>query len=94
MVQGPDYYDTLGLTRGADDLSIRRAFRKLALKFHPEINKDPSASQEFNRMCEAYDVLSDRESAACVRSFRACFGHVFHSQILLRACLLVCCMHA
>ncbi|GAX80192.1 hypothetical protein CEUSTIGMA_g7630.t1 [Chlamydomonas eustigma] len=59
MVKGLDYYDVLGLTRDANDLTIRRAFRKLALHFHPDINKDESASQEFNRMCEAYDVLSD-----------------------------------
>jgi DnaJ-class molecular chaperone len=59
MVKGLDYYDVLGLTRDADNLAIRRAFRKLALHFHPEINKDESAAQEFNRMCEAYDVLSN-----------------------------------
>ena len=40
--------------------SLRR-YRKLALKFHPEINKDEASAAEFNRMCEAYDVLSDRE---------------------------------
>lgn len=57
--QGLNYYDVLGLTRSADDLAIRRAYRRLALQFHPEINKEEGAAVEFNRVCEAYDVLSD-----------------------------------
>ncbi|KAG1680426.1 hypothetical protein FOA52_015517 [Chlamydomonas sp. UWO 241] len=59
MVQGLDYYDVLGLTRNADDLVVRRAYRRLALKFHPEISKEPSDAAEFIRICEAYDVLSE-----------------------------------
>ena len=50
--------------RKADMLPIASPscrYRKLALKFHPEINKDEASTAEFNRMCEAYDVLSDRE---------------------------------
>mmetsp|Transcript_15189 Transcript_15189/g.26339 ORF Transcript_15189/g.26339 Transcript_15189/m.26339 type:complete len:361 (-) Transcript_15189:870-1952(-) len=54
-----DYYDILALTRNADDLGIRRAFRRLALKYHPGINKEDAAISEFARVCEAYDVLSD-----------------------------------
>ena len=53
-----------GESRKADVLPIAspsRRYRKLALKFHPEINKDEASTAEFNRMCEAYDVLSDRE---------------------------------
>jgi len=60
-----DYYDTLGIGRSADDLAIRRAFRKLALKFHPEMNKDEAAAAEFNRLCESYDVLSDPRRKGC-----------------------------
>ena len=41
------------------------SYRKLALKFHPEINTDVKARDEFNRICEAYDVLSDRKCAGC-----------------------------
>lgn len=40
---------------------MRYRYRRLALKFHPEISKDGDATTEFNRICEAYDVLSDRE---------------------------------
>jgi len=59
MTQGLDYYEVLGLTRNADDLTIRRAYRRLALKYHPEISKEAADIGEFNRICEAYDVLSD-----------------------------------
>mmetsp|Transcript_27589 Transcript_27589/g.70282 ORF Transcript_27589/g.70282 Transcript_27589/m.70282 type:complete len:361 (-) Transcript_27589:356-1438(-) len=58
-VRGLDYYETLGLTRHTNDLEIRRAFRRLALKYHPDINKEEAAKEEFPRICEAYDVLSD-----------------------------------
>ncbi|KAJ9528325.1 hypothetical protein QJQ45_014309 [Haematococcus lacustris] len=58
-MRGIDYYEALGLTRNADDLEIRRAYRRLALKFHPDISSENLAKQEFYRICEAYDVLSD-----------------------------------
>jgi len=59
MAKGLDYYDALGLTRSADDIAIRRAYRRLALQFHPDMNKEEGAATEFNRVCEAYDILSD-----------------------------------
>mmetsp|Transcript_5049 Transcript_5049/g.10956 ORF Transcript_5049/g.10956 Transcript_5049/m.10956 type:complete len:346 (-) Transcript_5049:616-1653(-) len=65
MGKGLDYYEVLGLTRNANDLEIRRAYRRLALKFHPEMNKDEAAKEEFNRICEAYDVLSDPKRKGC-----------------------------
>lgn len=58
MGKGLDFYEVLGLTRGANDIDIRRAYRRLALKYHTEINKEESAKGEFERVCEAYDVLS------------------------------------
>lgn len=55
---GPlDYYEVLGLTRNADDITVKKAYRKLALKFHPD--NDPSAGEKFSRVCEAYEVLAD-----------------------------------
>ncbi|KAF5832029.1 radial spoke protein 16 [Dunaliella salina] len=57
--RGLDYYECLGLTRNADVLEIRRTFRRLALKYHPDCNKDVDSKEEFARICEAYDVLSD-----------------------------------
>lgn len=57
-----DYYDVLELKRGADDKEIKRAYRKLAKKFHPDMNPgDQQAEQKFKEITEAYNVLSDAE---------------------------------
>jgi DnaJ-class molecular chaperone len=56
---GKDYYKTLGIAKGASDDEIKKAYRKMALKFHPDKNKDPSAEAKFKEIAEAYDVLSD-----------------------------------
>lgn len=55
-----DYYDVLGINRSADEKEIKRAYRKLAKKYHPDINpKDKQAEQKFKELTEAYNVLSD-----------------------------------
>src|SRR5260370_33712492 len=55
-----DYYDTLGVPRTADAEEVRKAYRKLARKFHPDLNPgDKSAEERFKNVQEAYDVLSD-----------------------------------
>ncbi|GIL70116.1 hypothetical protein Vretimale_3382 [Volvox reticuliferus] len=59
MTRGLDYYEVMGLTRSANDIDIRRAYRRLALKYHPDINREKAAHDEFLRICEAYEVLSD-----------------------------------
>ena len=57
-----DYYETLGLARGADADEIRKSYRKLARKYHPDLNPGDKASEErFKKVQEAYDVLSDDE---------------------------------
>ncbi|XP_025919818.1 dnaJ homolog subfamily B member 1 [Apteryx rowi] len=56
---GKDYYRTLGLARGASDEDIKRAYRKQALRYHPDKNKEPGAEERFKEVAEAYDVLSD-----------------------------------
>ena len=57
-----DYYDVLGVNRGADEREIKRAYRKLAKKYHPDINPgDKVAEQKFKELTEAYNVLSDTE---------------------------------
>ena len=57
-----DYYEVLGIDRNADDASIKKAYRKMAKKYHPDMNKDnPAAEEKFKEVTEAYNVLSDKE---------------------------------
>lgn len=56
---GKDYYTILGVPRGASDEQIKKAYRKMALKYHPDKNKDPGAEEKFKEIAEAYDVLTD-----------------------------------
>jgi molecular chaperone DnaJ len=59
-----DYYELLGVERGADAASIKKAFRVRARELHPDVNPDPGAEAEFRRVAEAYEVLSDDERRA------------------------------
>jgi len=61
MRMGKDYYKILGLVRGAaSDDDIKKAYRKMALKYHPDKNKSPGAEERFKEVAEAYEVLSDK----------------------------------
>ncbi len=59
MVTEIDYYAMLGVARTASDAEIKRAFRRLAQQWHPDVNKDPAADERFKQINEAYQVLSD-----------------------------------
>ncbi len=62
MAQKKDYYEVLGLDKGADADTIKKAYRKLAKKYHPDMNPDDkSAEEKFKEVNEAYEVLSDTE---------------------------------
>lgn len=57
-----DYYQILGVNRGASQADIKSAFRKLARKLHPDVNKAPDAKEKFQRVSRAYEVLSDADT--------------------------------
>jgi molecular chaperone DnaJ len=59
-----DYYETLNVSRNATKDEIRKAFRKLARQYHPDVNKSPEAESKFKEINEAYEVLSDDEKRA------------------------------
>src|SRR6184192_1245361 len=72
-----DYYEVLGVGRTATDEEIKRAYRKLAVKFHPDKNPDdPHAEEKFKELGEAYDVLMDPEKRAAYDRF----GHAAFAQ--------------
>ena len=66
-----DYYEILGVSKSASDEQIKKAFRKLALEFHPDRNKSPDASEKFKEISEAYQVLTDTDK----RTKYDRFGH-------------------
>src|SRR5918996_3066278 len=61
-----DYYGVLGLTRGATDSDIKRAYRRLARDLHPDVNPDPEAKERFQEVTRAYEALTDPEKRRIV----------------------------
>ncbi len=59
-----DYYDLLGVGRDADGDTLKRAYRRLARKYHPDINKEPGAEERFKEIGRAYEVLGDPQTRA------------------------------
>lgn len=58
---GKDYYKVLGIAKTAKDDEIKKAYRKMALRFHPDKNKTIGAEEKFKEVAEAYEVLSDKK---------------------------------
>ena len=63
-MQYKDYYEVLGVTRAADADAVKRAYRKLARKYHPDVSKEKNAENKFKEVQEAYEVLRDPEKRA------------------------------
>ena len=72
-----DYYEVLGVSKDADDKTIKSAFRKLAKKYHPDVSKEPDAAEKFKEAQEAYAVLSDPDR----RKQYDQFGHAAFDQM-------------
>jgi curved DNA-binding protein len=64
-----DYYDVLGVSKAATADDIRKAYRKLARQFHPDVNKAADAAKRFNEVQEAYDVLADEQKRRAYDQF-------------------------
>jgi len=63
-MQFKDYYETLGVSRGADAEEVKRAYRKQARKYHPDVSKEKNAEEKFKNVQEAYEVLKDADKRA------------------------------
>ena len=58
---GRDFYKILGISKGATDDEIKKAYRKMAVKWHPDKNKSPETEEKFKDIAMAYEVLKDKE---------------------------------
>ena len=77
MAEKRDYYEVLGLSKGADEAAIKKAYRSLAKKYHPDMNPgDQEAEMKFKEVNEAYAVLSDSQKRAQYDQF----GHAAFEQ--------------
>lgn len=82
MASKKNYYELLGIGRETSQEEIRWAYRKLARRYHPDVNKDPNAPEKFREIHEAYKVLSDPKARKDYDSHNA----VSSDQVRIRVC--------
>jgi curved DNA-binding protein len=70
-----DYYKILGVDRNADEADIKKAYRKLARKYHPDVNKESNAEDKFKEVNEAYEVLKNKEKRKAYDQFGSNWKH-------------------
>ena len=85
MKMGKDYYKILGIAKGASEDDIKKAYRKMALKFHPDKDKAPGSEEKFKEIAEAYEVLSDKRK-------REVYDQYGEEGLKGNVCLYVCFM--
>jgi curved DNA-binding protein len=79
LVEYRDYYGTLGVDKGASQADIQRAYRKLARKYHPDINKESGAEARFKQIGEAYEVLKDPDKRAKYDQYGSAWKNAQHT---------------
>ena len=69
-----DLYEVIGLQKGASEQDIKRAYRKLAAKYHPDVNNDKGSDEKFKEITTAYETLSDHKKRAHYDQFGSTEG--------------------
>lgn len=90
---GKDYYDILGIKKDASEEDIKKAYRKQALRYHPDKNKSPGAEDKFKEIAEAYDVLSDPKKKDIYDRFGEEGKFGYERETMVWGSRRCCCVH-